>query len=107
MTIKVAVVGATGRMGKLAIDLLEGAQDFSLHAALDSKSELSQMLGADVVFDVTNPDVSGEVVAFAINNGLKILVGTSGYSAAKLATLQHRLDAAAPTSAAVVVVPNF
>ena len=107
MTIKVAVVGATGRMGKLAIDLIEGAQDFSLHAALDSKSELSQMLGADVVFDVTNPDVSGEVVAFAINNGLKILVGTSGYSAAKLATLQHRLDAAAPTSAAVVVVPNF
>jgi 4-hydroxy-tetrahydrodipicolinate reductase len=107
MTIKVAVVGATGRMGKLAIDLIEGAQDLSLHAALDSKSELSQMLGADVVFDVTNPDVSGEVVAFAINNGLKILVGTSGYSAAKLATLAHQLDAASPTSAAVVVIPNF
>lgn len=106
MTIKVAVVGATGRMGKLAIDLIHGAQDLSLHAALDSKSELIELLGADVVFDVTRLEVSEVVVDFAIQNGLKVVVGTSGWSAAKLAALETKL-AKAGNGAAVVVVPNF
>ena len=48
MTIKVAVVGATGRMGKLALDLINSAQDLSLHASLHSRSSLSELDGADV-----------------------------------------------------------
>jgi len=106
MAIKVAVVGATGRMGKLAMELIEAAQDLTLHAALDSKSELSEVLGADVVFDVTLPDVSPKVVEFAVANGLKVVVGTSGWSAAKLALVEKQL-AAAPATAAVVIIPNF
>lgn len=106
MAIKVAVVGATGRMGKLAMELIEAAQDLTLHAALDSKSELSEVLGADVVFDVTLPDVSPKVVEFAVANGLKVVVGTSGWSAAKLALVEKQL-AVAPATAAVVIIPNF
>jgi len=106
MTIKVAVVGATGRMGKLALDLIDGAQDLTLHAALDSKSELSEVIGADVVFDVTLPDVSPKVVEFCVANGLKVVVGTSGWSAAKLATVEKQLSVAAGAPA-VIVIPNF
>jgi 4-hydroxy-tetrahydrodipicolinate reductase len=106
MTIKVAVVGATGRMGKLALDLIDAAQDLTLHAALDSKSELTQALGADVVFDVTLPDVSPTVVKFCLDNGLKVVVGTSGWSAAKLASVEAQLKSA-PATAAVIIVPNF
>jgi len=106
MTIKVAVVGATGRMGKLALDLIDGAQDLALHAALDSKSELSEVIGADVVFDVTLPDVSPKVVEFCVANGLKVVVGTSGWSAAKLATVEKQLSVAAGAPA-VIVIPNF
>jgi 4-hydroxy-tetrahydrodipicolinate reductase len=105
MTIKVAVVGATGRMGKLALDLINGSQHFSLHAALDSKSELSQVIVADVVFEVTRLEVSEQVVDYCIANGLKVVVGTSGWSATKLAALEPKL--AANPSAAVVVIPNF
>lgn len=105
MTIKVAVVGATGRMGKLALDLIDAAQDLTLHAALDSKSELAEVLGADVVLDVTLPDVSPKVVEFCVANGLKVVVGTSGWSAAKLAVVEkHLTDAPA---AAVIIIPNF
>jgi 4-hydroxy-tetrahydrodipicolinate reductase len=110
MTISVAVVGATGRMGKLALELIDAAQDLRLHAALDSKSELTQVLGADVVFDVTRFEVSETVVDFCIANGLKVVVGTSGWSAAKLAAIETRLAAAsiAPAQpAAVLVIPNF
>ncbi len=105
MTIKVAVVGATGRMGKLALDLIDASQHTSLHAALDSKSQLSDIIGADVVFEVTRLDVSESVVDFAIRHGLKVVVGTSGWSAAKLTELEAKL--AAHPDAAVLVIPNF
>ena len=106
MSIKVAVVGATGRMGKLALELVDAAQDLTLHAALDSKSDLSLVLGADVVFDVTLPEVSPKVVEFAVANGLKVVVGTSGWSAAKLALVEKQLSTA-PAGAAVIIIPNF
>ncbi len=100
MTKKIAVVGATGRMGKLALDLIDASQDLSVFAALDSKSELSGALGADAIFDVTRLDVSAEVVAFAQANSIPVVVGTSGWSAEKLSTLDSR-------GSAVVVIPNF
>lgn len=105
MSIKVAVVGATGRMGKLVLELIEGAQDLDLHAAIDSKSELSQALGADVVFEVTRLEVSEKVAEFAISNDMKLVIGTSGWSSAKLAELNKQV--AANPAAAVLVVPNF
>lgn len=105
MTIKVAVVGATGRMGKLVLDLIDASQHTSLHAALDSKSEPSDVLGADVVFEVTRLEVSEQVVDYCVANGLKVVVGTSGWSAQKLAALEGKL--AASPSAAVLVIPNF
>lgn len=100
MTKKIAVVGATGRMGKLALELIEASQDLSVFAALDSKSELTAALGADAIFDVTRLDVSENVVAFAQTNQLPIVVGTSGWSKDKLAGLDSN-------GSAVVVIPNF
>jgi 4-hydroxy-tetrahydrodipicolinate reductase len=105
MSIKVAVIGATGRMGKLAIELIDAAQDLHLHAALDSKSQLNEALGADVIFEVTKLEVSEKVVDFAIANGLKIVVGTSGWSAPKLAELDKK--ASTNPNSAVLVIPNF
>jgi 4-hydroxy-tetrahydrodipicolinate reductase len=103
MTIKVAVVGATGRMGKLALEIIKGSADLSLHAALDSKSELAQALGADVIFEATNLEVSKAVVDFALENQMKVLVATSGWTQAALSQLESK----ASGSAAVVVIPNF
>ena len=51
MTIRVAVAGATGKMGTLARNLIEAADDLELHAALDSRSSLSELDGADVVLE--------------------------------------------------------
>ena len=104
MSIKVSVVGASGRMGKLALDLIEGAQDLELHSALDSKSELSATAGADVIFDVTRLEVSENVVRHALEQGVAVLVGTSGWSASKLAEIEASV---ARSGSAVVVIPNF
>jgi 4-hydroxy-tetrahydrodipicolinate reductase len=84
---------------------IHGSQHLALHATLDSKSELSQVIGADVVFEVTRLEVSEQVVDYCIANGLKVVVGTSGWSSSKLAALNHKLSA--NPAAAVVVIPNF
>ena len=104
MTIKVSVVGASGRMGKLALELIDAAQDMSLHSALDSKSDLTETEGADVIFDVTRLDVSAQVIDQGLNSGIAVVVGTSGWSASKLEQLSPKVAGAAGT---LVVIPNF
>jgi 4-hydroxy-tetrahydrodipicolinate reductase len=63
------------------------------------------VIGADVVFEVTRLEVSEKVVDYCIANGLKVVVGTSGWSEARLSALEPKLEA--NPAAAVVVVPNF
>jgi len=110
MTIRVAVVGATGKLGSAAAALLERAEGFELVARLDSKSPLEAMLGpadasADVVLDTTLPHVSQGVVEFAIAHGRNVVVGTSGWSAERLSALGATL--AQQPERGVVVIPNF
>jgi 4-hydroxy-tetrahydrodipicolinate reductase len=104
MAITVSVVGASGRMGKLALELIDASQDLSLHSALDSKSNLQETSGAHVIFDVTRLDVSATVIDQALEANIPVVVGTSGWSAAKLDELSARV---AKHNGTVVVIPNF
>ena len=101
----VAVVGATGRMGTLATRLIEQSDDFELFAAIGSGDSLDAMAGADLALDLTVPAVSPDVVAAAVALGIPTLVGTSGWTAERLATLTHQL--AQTPDLGVIVVPNF
>lgn len=103
--IQVSVLGASGRMGTLAIQLINDDANLKLHSALGSKSEPSEMLGADVVLDFTLPDASPALVEYAIANDLKIVVGTSGWSQTKIAGLEKQL--LSHPAAGVLVIPNF
>lgn len=100
MAIKVSVVGATGRMGKLAVELVNAAGDLELHSTIDSKTSLENALGADVIFEATKLDVSRQVVDFALANSINLVVATSGWTKEQLASLDI-------VSSSVVVVPNF
>jgi 4-hydroxy-tetrahydrodipicolinate reductase len=101
---KISIIGATGRMGQLALSLIEESPDLELHSALGSSSDLRECLGADLVLDLTKPEVSREIAEFAIENDLKLLVGTSGWDREKLLALESRL---AGSNATIVIVPNF
>lgn len=103
--ISVAILGATGRMGRLTKELVDADANLKLHVAMDSKSAPQQMLGADVVIDFTNLEASERLVGFAVEAGMKVVIGTSGWSEVKLAGLEKLLSEN-PSSAAVVV-PNF
>ena len=104
MAIKISVIGASGRMGQLALSLIEQNQDLELHSALNSHNSPAEAIGADLLVDLTKPDASVAIVDFAIQNDIKILVGTSGWSKDKLDALRDKMVG---KSATVVVIPNF
>lgn len=106
MTTTVALVGATGRMGRLISRLVTDSDDFELVAALGSSAPLDDMLAADVVVDVTVPAVSQSIVDFAVGHGKSVLVGTSGWSATRISSLEKRLIAE-HTGVGVIIIPNF
>lgn len=110
MTIRVAVAGATGKLGTVATGLIERSPEFELVAALNSESPLDDMLGSeehptDVVIDVTIPAASPGIVDFALEHGINVLVGTSGWSAERIASLERAL--APHPERGVVIIPNF
>jgi 4-hydroxy-tetrahydrodipicolinate reductase len=105
MTTKVAVVGATGRLGQLASRIIESVDDLELVAKLNSHSDLSEMLGADIILDVTVPAVSQGVVEYAVANGINALVGTSGWTSERIVALERTING--NLTVGVIIVPNF
>jgi 4-hydroxy-tetrahydrodipicolinate reductase len=103
--ISVGIVGATGRMGRLTKELVDQDSSLKLHAELNSSSDFSMLEGADVVIEFTNPTISETVVDYAIANGMKLVVGSSGWNEVKLAKAQKQLESS--PDAAVIVIPNF
>jgi len=97
----VAVVGATGRFGTQIVRVVEAMDGFEVVARLNSQSDLSEMDGADLVIDASRHDVSNAVLDRAVSNGQRILIGTSGWSAAALEAKNL------PATAAVTIIPNF
>jgi len=105
MSLSVAIVGANGRMGQLAARLIEDADDLALHAAVGSADPLDLVDGADVVLDLTLPQVSQSVVEHAVARGIDVVTGTSGWSSERITSLRRLV--ATHTGVGVLVIPNF
>lgn len=105
--INVAVLGARGRMGSEVVKAVEAAEGLALVAALDMGDSLEQLKGsaAHVVVDFTTPDSVMANLEFLIDNGMNVVVGTTGFDDAKLATVQGWL--AQNPSVGVLIAPNF
>jgi 4-hydroxy-tetrahydrodipicolinate reductase len=105
--INVAVLGARGRMGSEVVKAVEATEGLALVAALDLRDSLDQLKGsaAHVVVDFTTPDSVMSNLEFLINNGINVVVGTTGFDDAKLATVKGWL--AQNPSVGVLIAPNF
>lgn len=104
MTTRVALVGGTGRLGAVIRDVVDGLDDFEIAAVLTSRSGLDELDGADLVVDASVPAVSIDVVRAAVERGVNVLVGTSGWSAERIALVRPLVDAA---GTGAVFIPNF
>ena len=105
--INVAVLGAKGRMGAEVVKAVESDPGMSLIAALDMGDSLDQLIGSGthVVVDFTTPDSVMANLDFLVNHGINVVVGTTGFNATKLATLENLLKK--NPSVGVLVAPNF
>ena len=105
--IKVGVLGARGRMGAEVVKAVTEAPDLELVASLDLGDSLETLKsnGAQVVVDFTTPDSVMANLDFLANNGIHAVVGTTGFDAARMATIK-KLIAANP-SVGILIAPNF
>ena len=104
MSVKISVLGSSGRMGQLTLKLIEQSSDLELHSALTSVNSITESQGADLLIDLTKPEASSAIVDYAINNNLRLLVGTSGWTKEKLDAVEQRI---AGSDATVTIIPNF
>ena len=104
MTTRVAIVGGTGRLGGVVREVIEATEGYEVVAVLSSRSEISDIDGSDLVVDVSTPAVSIDVVRAAIERGINVLVGTSGWSQERIALVRPLVEAA---GTGVVFIPNF
>jgi 4-hydroxy-tetrahydrodipicolinate reductase len=105
--LRVAVVGAAGRMGREVCRAVDAAADLDLVAAVDVDDDLQALIDAapDVAVDFTRPDAVLPTLQRCVEHGIHAVVGTTGFTEERLATLRGWL-AAAP-GVGVLVAPNF
>jgi 4-hydroxy-tetrahydrodipicolinate reductase len=123
--LKIAVAGASGRMGRMLIEAIAEADDMVLAGALDRpgspaigmdagaatgqltgviiESDLAKGLAnADFLIDFTRPEGTLEHLKYCADNGVKLIIGTTGFDDAGKAAI-----AAAGAKTAIMFAPNM
>lgn len=123
--LRIAVAGASGRMGKMLIEAVGNAPDMALAGALDIASgaaigtdpaaflgrqsevrvtsDLEQGLrDVDVLIDFTRPVATLGNLAACRSKGIRMVIGTTGFEAGQRAVIE-----AAATDIAIVLSPNM
>ena len=126
--IRVGVLGAAGRMGRLVARAIVEDPGLALVAAIDRShagdpvgpligrpdadlpitADLDRLLEArvEVAVDFTHPDVVLDHLDFCISHAIHAVVGTSGFDDGRLGRVREMLDRGGG-GANVVVAPNF
>ncbi|MFD3483155.1 4-hydroxy-tetrahydrodipicolinate reductase [Streptomyces sp. NPDC058665] len=105
--LRVAVLGAKGRIGSEAARAVEAADDMELVAALDRDDDLGALVdsGAQVAVELTAPSAVMGNLDFCVRHGIHAVVGTTGWTDDRLAQLRTLLAGSPETG--VLVAPNF
>jgi 4-hydroxy-tetrahydrodipicolinate reductase len=101
--IRVAVAGAAGRMGQTVCEAVEGADDMELTGRADPALDtpLADVLpNADVLVDFTVPSSAVANAREAVQAGVHVVIGTTGFDPAELSDLDQ-------AAANVFIAPNF
>jgi 4-hydroxy-tetrahydrodipicolinate reductase len=92
-------------MGSQVCHSVEAAPDTELVGRFDQGDELGDLAGADVVVEFSVPGASAANVAYCIDRGRHVVVGTTGWTQDKFATVRSQL--ASVPGVGVLIAPNF
>ena len=104
---RVAVLGARGKVGAEVCRAVEATDDLELVAQIDAGDDLGALVetGTQVVVDFTHPDAVMDHLQLCIAEGIHAVVGTTGFDAQRLEQLEEWLGAS--PGSGVLVAPNF
>jgi 4-hydroxy-tetrahydrodipicolinate reductase len=125
--IKIIVAGPRGRMGKEAVKLVHDTAGFELAAVLDRRFDGENIgnidgfqgmdapvfsepekcfasVQADVLIDLTTPEVGMYHTQTALEHGIRPVVGTTGFTSADLAALE---ELTREKGIGCIIAPNF
>jgi 4-hydroxy-tetrahydrodipicolinate reductase len=101
--LRVAVAGASGRMGRMLIEAVEAAPDCALAGTLDIGRDIAAGLAdAQVLIDFTRPEGTLAHLAACRERGIKMVIGTTGFSEPQKAQIS-----AASRQLALMMSPNM
>lgn len=105
--LRVGVLGARGRMGSEVCRAVDGADDLELVAMIDQGDWLFNAAdaGAEVIVDFTTPDAVMDNLHWCIDQGINVVVGTSGFTPHRLERVRSWL--AHHPDLGVIIAPNF
>ncbi|MFJ4972316.1 4-hydroxy-tetrahydrodipicolinate reductase [Streptomyces sp. NPDC088755] len=105
--LRVAVLGAQGRIGSEAVRAVEAADDLELVASLSRGDKLEALAeaGAQVAVELTTPASVMGNLDFCVRHGIHAVVGTTGWNDERLAQLNTWLANSSETG--VLIAPNF
>ncbi|MBR8639344.1 4-hydroxy-tetrahydrodipicolinate reductase [Streptomyces tuirus] len=105
--LRVAVLGAKGRIGSEAVRAVEAAEDMELVATLGRGDKLETLAetGAQVAVELTTPDSVMANLDYCVGHGIHAVVGTTGWTDERLAQLNGWLEKSPETG--VLIAPNF
>ena len=121
---RVCIAGASGRMGRMLIEAVQAADDCRLSGALDLPtspalgqdpaaflgqtsgvaiaSDLATLAGSQVLIDFTRPEGTMAHLRACVQHGVKLVIGTTGFSDAQKAEI-----AEASKHIAIMMAPNM
>uniref|UniRef100_UPI00402A337D 4-hydroxy-tetrahydrodipicolinate reductase n=1 Tax=Candidatus Stercorousia sp. TaxID=3048886 RepID=UPI00402A337D len=110
--IKVAVCGAMGKMGKEVCQAVLDCPDTELVAKIDIASDemyhhiedANRVVDIDVLVDFTQPKSIFENAKYCLNNGIKIVIGTTGLKDEEIEFLKKLSQ---EKNTGCLIAPNF
>jgi 4-hydroxy-tetrahydrodipicolinate reductase len=105
--LRVGVLGVRGRMGLEVCKAVDAADDLELVAMIAQGDSLFNAAdaGAEVIVDFTTPDVVMDNLHWAVDQGINMVVGTTGFTEQRLDRLRTWLSH--KPGVGVIVAPNF
>jgi 4-hydroxy-tetrahydrodipicolinate reductase len=124
MTLKVAIAGSSGKMGRMLVEAALAAPDLQIAAAFDRgdspelgrdcgeflgrktgipiAADLGGLARADVLIDFTRPEATLAHLQACLRHGVRLVIGTTGFDAAGKQAIET-----AARSIPIVFAPNM
>ena len=101
MTTALAILGASGKMGKRILQLAEQDPQFHI-VGLGSRSQLPELGSCDVAIDFTSPEATRHHLEAALRAKKPLVIGTTGHSPEQKNTIEK-----AAATIPILYSPNF